>query len=72
MAIFETFTLLFKADSAQLKKEVDDVNKKTKEILKLLKTLKNNKKTDNEFVNLGKSLSAIATRILVWDQLLGV
>jgi ASC-1-like (ASCH) protein len=61
MAIFETFTLLFKTDSAQLKKEVDDVKKKTSETTEVFKDVQDQtKKTDNEFINLSKSLAAVA------------
>ena len=48
MSIFETFYLLFKADSSQLKKEVDDVKKKTGELTKTSKDSEDQaKKTDN-------------------------
>lgn len=61
MAVFETFTLLFKADSAQLKKEVDDVKKKTGESTgEFKKAEEQAKKTDNEFLNLAKSLAGVA------------
>ena len=62
MAVFETLYLLFKADSTQLKKEVDDVKKKTNEATGSFKEIESQtKKTDNQFVNLAKSLAGVAT-----------
>ena len=62
MADFETFNLIFKADSTQLKKEVDDVKKKTTETTDTFKKAEDQtKKTDNEFSNLAKSLAKVAT-----------
>ena len=61
MAVFETFTLLFKADSTQLKKEVDDVKKKTGESSEVFKNIEEQtKKTDIAFVGLAKSLAGVA------------
>lgn len=72
MAIFETFTLLFKADSSQLKKEVDDVKKKTDETTKTFKDAEDQtKKTDNQFISLAKSLAAVATAYLSVGAVIG-
>lgn len=61
MSAFQTFFLLFKADATQLKKETDEVKKKTNETTKSFKDAEDQtKKTDNEFVNLAKSLSKVA------------
>ena len=61
MAVFETFTLLFKADSTQLKKEVDDVKKKTGETGETFKVVEEQtKKTDTAFLGLAKSLAGVA------------
>ena len=61
MADFETFNLLFKADASQLKKEVDDVKKKTGELTESSKkSEEQTKKTDNEFQNFAKTLAKTA------------
>ena len=61
MSIFETFYLLFKADSSQLKKEVDDVKKKTGELTKTSKDSEDQaKKTDNAFAGLAGTLGKVA------------
>lgn len=61
MSIFETFYLLFKADSSQLKKEVDDVKKKTGELTKTSKDSEDQaKKTDNAFSGLAGTLGKVA------------
>lgn len=58
---FETFILLFKSDSTQLKKDIDEVNKKTRETEETFQNVeKQTKKNDNEFINLTKSLKNLA------------
>jgi len=61
MANFETLNILFTADATQLKKEVDDVKKKTHEYTdESKKSEEQTKKTDNEFSNLARSLTKVA------------
>jgi hypothetical protein len=61
MSIFETFYISFKADSAQLKKEIDEVKKKTNEYTESSKKSEDQtRKTDNEFSNFAKSLAKVA------------
>ncbi len=61
MSIFETFYLLFKVDSTQLKREVDEVNKKTGTLNKTFKdTEDQTTKTDNEFAKLAGTLGKVA------------
>ena len=61
MAIFETLSILFKADTSQLKKEVDDVKKKTSETTSVFKdSEEQTKKSNNEFVELSKTLASVA------------
>jgi hypothetical protein len=61
MAIFETLSILFKADTTQLKKEVDDVKKKTAETTTVFKdSEEQTKKSNNEFVELSKTLASVA------------
>ena len=50
MSDYETFNLVFKADSTQLKREVDDVKKKTGELTESsAKSEEQTKKTDTAF-----------------------
>ena len=57
MADFETFNLVFKADSSQLKREVDDVKKKTNELTETSKdSEEQTKKSNNEFVELSTKI----------------
>ena len=72
MAVFETFTLLFKADSTQLKKEVDDVKKKTGETGDTFKNVEEQtKKTDVAFLGLAKSLAGVAAAYFSIGAVLG-
>jgi hypothetical protein len=62
MSAYETFYLLFKAETEQLKKEVATVKKQMEDLNKTSKdTESQTKKTDNEFVNLAKTLAGLAT-----------
>ena len=72
MAIFETFTLLFKADSAQIKKEIDDVKKKTEELTNTSKdSEEQTTKTDNEFDKLSKTLAKVAATYFSAASIIG-
>jgi len=72
MAVFETFTLLFKADSTQLKKEVDDVKKKTGETGETFKVVEEQtKKTDTAFLGLAKSLAGVAAAYFSVGSVIG-
>lgn len=72
MAIFETLSILFKADSTQLKKEIDDVKKKTRETTDTFKnTEEQTKKTDNQFAALSKTLATLAAAYFSVGSIVG-
>jgi hypothetical protein len=72
MAIFETLTLLFKVDSSQLKKEIDDVKKKTGETAESFKDVdEQTKKTDNQFLALSKTLATVAATYFTAASVIG-
>ncbi len=61
MAIFETLSIVFKADSSQLKKEVDDVKKKTGEVNDTFKKSEDQTtKTDIAFSKLAVTLGKVS------------